>query len=47
MEKEQIKSLFKNIKNLLNPDMFITQLQIIFGKIDPKQKAEGKLLKLK
>ena len=31
-----MKSLFKNTINLLNLDMFITQLQIIFGDINLK-----------
>ena len=47
IEKGWTKSLSKDLINLLNPDIFITQLQIMFGKINLKQKAEGKLLKLK
>ena len=47
MEKGWTNRLSADITNLLNPDIFITQLQTMFGEIDPKQKAEGKLLYLK
>ena len=44
MKKEWTNRLLQNIINLLNPTIFITQLQTMFREINPKQKAKKKLL---
>ena len=44
MEKGWTNRLFQDIINLLNSTIFITQLEIMFGEINPKQKTKKKLL---
>jgi len=47
LEKGWNKTLHRDTAHLLDPVNFITQLQTMFGEIDPKQEAEGRLLRLK
>ena len=47
MAASYCRGLSQDTVNLLTPANFILQLQTMFGEIDPKQEAEGKLLRLK
>ena len=44
MEKGWMNRLSQDTINLLNPSNFITQIQTMFGEIDPKQKTIEKFL---
>ena len=44
LKQGQVTGLLQNTINIIIPANFITQLQTMFGKIDPKKEAKGKLL---